>query len=310
MATIERKSAAVNAGVQGHFDTRDLSWATGTEIVGLDLSRQASIPDDAIDLLSRLVSDRGILLFRDQSLDHDQHLEFTRRFGPLADTGGIGRYAPPGYPEIFRLTNQKVDGERSETVRAAIQWHSDQSMMQKPAMGSLLYCAKAPRLGGDTMFANMYRAFETLSQGMQSILVQLRAEHTPFNSRGITVRTIKPHSDAEKGEMIGSIHPVVRRHPVSGRPALYISDMMVDHFDGWSVEESKPMLDFLHLHSTQPAFTYRHDWRPGDLIFWDNRCVTHFTPVDYDVGGMDDPNNERLMYRSTLAGDTPVAWAE
>lgn len=295
--------------VQDRFDTRDLSWRTGTEIIGIDLSREASIPGEVIDELYQLVSERGILLFRGQTLDHDQQLAFTRRFGPLAETGGIGRFSPPGYPDIFRLTNQLVDGERSETVRAAIQWHSDQSMMRTPAMGSLLYCAKAPPVGGNTMFANMYQAFETLSEGLQSILVQLRAEHTPYNTRGITIRTLKPHTESERQKMVGSIHPVVRRHPVTGKPALYVSDMMVDHFGGWTVEESKPTLDFLHLHATQPAFTYRHAWQPGDLIFWDNRCMLHCTPVDYDPEAMDDPANERLMFRSTLAGDAPMPWA-
>ena len=154
---------------------RALSWRTGSEVEGLDLRRSADIPESTIRDLWQLLGERGILLFRNQHLDHDQHLAFTRRFGSLAKTGLLGRHAPPGYPDLFTVTNIKTDGKRSETENAAQQWHSDQSFLPVPARASLLRCVHAPQYGGDTMFANMFQAYEALSEGLRATLEPLRA---------------------------------------------------------------------------------------------------------------------------------------
>nr|WP_083434254.1 TauD/TfdA family dioxygenase [Sphingomonas sp. Y57] len=283
------------------FTTRPLSWQTGTEILGLDLSRSDGIPEAVIARLWALLCERGILLFRDQFIDHRQHLDFTRRFGPLAETGFLSRYAPEGYPDLFTVTNIRKDGVRSETEVAAAQWHADQSFLARPARGSLLRCVEAPAVGGDTMFANMYQAFETLSEGLRRMLEGQRAFHTLFSSRARVLNGRKPPTEEEMARLGGAMHPVVITHPDTGRKALFISDQVVDHFDGWTVEESKPLLDYLYAHASQPAFTYRHAWRPGDIVFWDNRCTQHYTPVDYDLTNVDAPENRRLMFRSTLA---------
>jgi taurine dioxygenase len=287
------------------IETVDLSWRTGTEIRGLDLRRADSIAESTIQALIRLLSERCLLLFRNQMLDHDQHLAFTRRFGPLAKTGMIDRYAPPGYPDIYRVTNMVIDGARSEVWDAARQWHSDQSFMQEPAMGSLLRCEIAPRLGGNTMWANMYLAYERLSEGLKQALGCLHARHSVSNSRlQKSDRARKPY-DAGAAVLSGAVQPVVRTHPVTGWKCLYISEMFVESFEGWTVEESAPLLNYLNAFATQPAFTYRHAWKPGDLVFWDNRCALHNAPEDYDVTQLDAPENHRLMYRTTLAGTTP-----
>lgn len=281
-----------------------LSWRTGSEIRGLDLSRPDEIGDATIDALMRLVSERCFLLFRGQPLTHDQHLAFTRRFGPLAKTGMIDRYAPAGYPDIFTVTNMVVDGERSETWETARQWHSDQSMMKEPAMGSLLRCEVAPRVGGDTMFANMYLAYEQLSDGLKQALAPLTARHsvTCRNNRAQhKVRLAAP----PKHVLEGAMHPVVRTHPVTGWKCLYVCEQLVESFEGWTVDESAPLLRYLNDFATQPAFTYRHGWRAGDLVFWDNRCTLHCAPQDYDVTRLDAPENHRKMHRTTLAGSVP-----
>jgi taurine dioxygenase len=295
------RAVALDNGVEAV----DLSWRTGTEIRGLDLSRPDSIAESTIRDLTRLVSERCFLLFRNQPLDHDQHLAFTRRFGPLAKTGMIDRYAPPGYPDIYRVTNMMIDGVRSEVWDAARQWHSDQSFMQEPAMGSLLRCEIAPRLGGNTMWANMYLAYERLSDGLKQSLALLRAGHSVSNSRLQKSDRVKKPYDAGAAVLAGTVHPVVRTHPITGRKCLYISEMFVEGFEGWTVEESAPLLNYLNTFATQPAFTYRHAWQPGDLIFWDNRCALHNAPEDYDVTQLDAPENHRLMYRTTLAGTKP-----
>jgi taurine dioxygenase len=177
--------------------------------------------------------------------------------------------------------------------------------MQEPAMGSLLRCEIAPRVGGNTMWTNMYLAYERLSDGLKKALALLQARHSVSNSRLQKSDRAKKPYDAGAAVLAGAVHPVVRTHPVTGRKCLYISEMFVESFDGWTVEESAPLLNYLNAFATQPAFTYRHAWNPGDLVFWDNRCALHNAPEDYDVTQLDAPENHRLMYRTTLAGTKP-----
>ena len=286
------------------YDAKPLSWRTGSEISGLDLRRSDEIAQATIESLWQLLGERGILLFRGQQIDHGQHLAFTRRFGPLAKTGLLGRYAPEGYPDIFTVTNIKTDGTRSETENAAQQWHSDQSFLPIPARASLLRCVFAPQNGGDTMFANMYQAYEALSDGLKTTLESLRALHTVFSTRATVLNGRKPFSTVSEDElqrMKGTVHPVIRPHQDTGRKTLYVSEQMVDHFEGWTIEESAPLLDYLFALSVRPAHTYRHRWQPGDLVFWDNRCTMHYAPIDYDFAALDALENRRLMFRSTLA---------
>jgi taurine dioxygenase len=286
------------------FEARPLSWRTGSEVLGLDLRRSDAMAEPTIRALWQLLGERGILLFRNQELDHDQHLDFTRRFGQLAQTGLLGKHAPPGYPDIFMVTNIKRDGVRSETENAAQQWHSDQSFLPVPARASLLRCVHAPQFGGDTMFANMYQVYEALSDGLKATLESLRACHTLFSSRTLATAGRKPFSAVRQEELERfkeTFHPVVRVHQDTGRKTVYVSEQMVDHFEGWSVADSAPLLDYLFALSARPAHTYRHRWQPGDVIMWDNRCTMHYAPLDYDFASLDAPENRRLMYRSTLA---------
>ena len=154
METLANRPAPVATAAGLGFNARPLSWQTGSEISGLDLRNSAAIPQATIDALWRLLGERGILLFRNQMIDHDQHLDFTRRFGPLAKTGLLGNNAPPGYPDIFMVTNIRKDGKRSETENAAQQWHSDQSFLPVPARASLLRCL-AMSLRSDCRIASL-----------------------------------------------------------------------------------------------------------------------------------------------------------
>ena len=304
MDTIAPPVPAVADAPATGYQARPLSWRTGSEILGLDLRHSAGIPEPAIRALWQLLGERGILLFRNQTLDHDQHLDFTRRFGPLAQTGLLGKHAPPGYPDLFMVTNIKRDGVRSETENAAQQWHSDQSFLPVPARASLLRCVHAPQFGGDTLFANMYQVYDALSDGLKATLESLRACHTLFSSRTLATAGRKPFSAVEREELErfkATFHPVIRVHQDSGRKTLYVSEQMVDHFEGWSVADSTPLLDYLFALSARPAHTYRHRWQPGDVIMWDNRCTMHYAPLDYDFAALDAPENRRLMFRSTLA---------
>jgi len=286
------------------FEARPISWRLGSEILGLDLKRSDEISDDSFRAMWKLLGERGILLFRKQGLNHDQHLAFTRRFGPLAVTGLTSRYAPEGYPDIFTVTNIKKNGERSETENAAQQWHSDQTFLQVPARASMLRCELTPQFGGDTMFADLTHVYDDLSDGLKATLEPLRAFHSLFCTRSKVMKGRKTLSDDElkrvEGEQ-GAMQPVVLRHPDTGRKALYINEQCVDHFEGWSIEDSRPILEYLYKLAEHPKYTYRHRWQPGDIVFWDNRCTQHYAPLDYDFAALDQPQNRRLMFRSTLA---------
>lgn len=304
METLANRPAPVATAAGPGFNARPLSWQTGSEISGLDLRNSAAIPQATIDALWRLLGERGILLFRNQMIDHDQHLDFTRRFGPLAKTGLLGNNAPPGYPDIFMVTNIRKDGKRSETENAAQQWHSDQSFLPVPARASLLRCVHAPQFGGDTMFANMGQVYDALSDGLKAALERLRAFHSLFSSRTLATAGRKPFTTVEEEELQrlnGTWHPVVRVHEDTGRKTLFVSEQMVDHFEGWTVAESAPLLDYLFHLSSRPAYNYRHRWQPGDIVMWDNRATMHYAPLDYDFAALDAPENRRLMFRTTLA---------
>lgn len=286
------------------FSSKPLGFRLGEEVIGLDLKRCDDISDDTIKALWNTLCHRGILLFRKQHLNHDQHLAFTRRFGPLAKTGLTSRYAPEGYPDIFTVTNIRKNGERSETENAAQQWHTDQTFLEVPARASMLRCEIPPQNGGDTMFCSTYHIYDDLSEGLKKTLAPLRAFHTLFSLRSKVMAGRKPLSDEEMSRVYGeqgAMQPVVLTHPETGRKVLYINEQCVDHFDGWTVEESAPLLDYLYAQIRHPMYQYRHRWSAGDVVFWDNRCTQHYAPLDYDFANRDAPQNHRLMFRSTLA---------
>ena len=295
------RKAAPAASVDKQFESCPINWRFGTEISGVDLKHSERLSDASIRDMWRLLCDRGILLFRHQGLNHDQHLAFTRRFGPLALTGLTSRYAPPGYPDIFTVTNIKTNGARSETENAAQQWHSDQTFLKVPARASMLRCELAPQHGGDTMFANMYAVYEDLSDGLKATLEPLQAFHSLFGTRSKVMAGRKPLSEEELARVEGAMQPVILKHPDTGRKSLYINEQCVDHFEGWTIDESKPLLEYLYHLTTHPTYTYRHRWQPGDIVMWDNRCTQHYAPLDYDFAQRDAPHNRRLMFRSTLA---------
>ena len=257
MNTTQENTTSSAAAGAPQFQSRPIAWRIGSEITGIDLKRSDDISDESIRDMWQLLGQRGILLFRKQGLNHDQHLAFTRRFGALAVTGLTSRYAPPGYPDIFTVTN--------------------------------------------TMFANMYAVYEDLSEGLKATLEPLKAFHSLFSTRSKVMKGRKPLGDEELTRVEGAVQPVVLVHPDTGRKSLYINEQCVDHFEGWTIEESKPLLEYLYNLTSHPAYTYRHRWQQGDILFWDNRCTQHYAPLDYNFAELDAPENRRLMFRSTLA---------
>jgi taurine dioxygenase len=251
--------------------------------------------------LHRALGEHGILLFRDTNLAPEQHIAFSRQFGPL-ESHVVGEFNLANHPEIFVVSNVKEEGKLKGAVYAGQYWHSDLSYMTKPSMGSLLLCREMPAIGGDTMWANMYLAYESLSDVMQRFLSGLRAIHDYSHAYDTYFAHLKerpPLTPEQRAKTPPVEHPMVRTHSVTKRKALYVNPGFTTGIVGMPREESQPILDFLFRHSTRAEFIYRHQWRVNDMIFWDNRCTMHYALADYDF------SVRRHMHRTTVAGDAP-----
>jgi taurine dioxygenase len=278
---------------------RPLSRACGAEVSGLDLTRP--LEPEVLQSLHRALGEHGILLFRDTTLAPEQHIAFSRQFGPL-ESHVVGEFNLANHPEIFVVSNVKEEGRLKGAVYAGQYWHSDLSYMEKPSMGSLLLCREMPEIGGDTMWANLYLAYESLSDVMQRFLSGQRAIHDYSHAYDTYFAHLKerPPLTAEQRAKTPPVeHPMIRTHPVTKREALYVNPGFTTGIVGMPREESQPILDFLFRHSTRPEFLYRHKWRVNDMIFWDNRCTMHYALADYDF------SVRRHMHRTTVAGDAP-----
>jgi len=276
-----------------------LSKACGAEVSEIDLARP--LAPDAIDSLHRALGENGILLFRDAKLAPEQHIAFSRQFGPL-ESHVVGDFNLPRHPEIFVVSNVKEEGKLKGAVYAGQYWHSDLSYMKKPSMGSLLLCREMPEIGGDTMWANMYLAYESLSDVMQNFLGGLRAIHDYSHAYDTYFAHLKerpPLTPEQRAKTPPVEHPMIRTHPVTKRKALYVNPGFTTGIAGMPRDESQPILDFLFRHATRAEFIYRHKWRVNDMIFWDNRCTMHYALADYDF------SVRRHMHRTTVAGDAP-----
>jgi taurine dioxygenase len=272
------------------FAVEPIAGALGAEISGVDLARP--LTDEAILAVRRAWLDHLVLFFRDQDLSPAQFLEFGRRFGEVIEYPFVKGL--PDYPEIIPVL--KLEHER---VNFGGVWHSDTAYLDVPPMASMLLAREIPPYGGDTLFANMYQAYETLSDGLKAMLDGLVAINSSAKADASRTREDRMKDSARevKKDYVAA-HPVVRRHPETGRRALYVNVAHTVRFDGMTEEESAPLLDYLFRHQTRPEFTCRFRWRPGSLAFWDNRCAQHNAINDY-------AGHRRLLHRITLAGDTP-----
>jgi taurine dioxygenase len=273
------------------FEVRPIAGNIGAEILGIDLS--GDVDDGDIAAIRRAWLDHCVIFFRDQKLPPGQFLSFAKRFGEVIEYPFIKGLEE--FPEIIPV----VKLEHEKTNFGGI-WHTDTAYLEKPPMATMLIARETPPHGGDTMFANMYLAYETLSDGMKKLLdgligINSSAKADVTKTREDRVRDSK-RTDA-KTEYVGE-HPIVRTHPETGRKALYANFAHTQRIKGMTEEESAPILNFLFQHQIKPEFTCRFGWRPGSIAFWDNRCALH-NPVN-DYHGF-----RRVMHRVTLAGDQP-----
>jgi len=272
---------------------RPLSYALGAEVVGLDLTQK--LDDPVIEAIKDAWDENHILLFRGQKLTPAAHIAFSRRFGALDQHDATPFYRLKDYPELLEITTRKVDGKPSESRNVGRNWHSDYSYSDTPAAASMLFCTEKPPVGGDTMFCNMVRAYETLSDKMKRIVDELEAVYDFGLVAGVNERD--PAKTAEMRRINPPIaHPAVRVHPRSGKKALYVSER-TSHFHGMTAAESRPLIQFLCAHATSPENVYRHRWRVNDLVLWDNRTTMHMALADFDQTA------PRHMLRTTLLGE-------
>jgi taurine dioxygenase len=271
------------------LELRKLSHALGAEVVGFRI--RGDLPETTVRELRDAFLRYHVLVFRDQEISHETHIAFSRYFGELDPHDSVPDYRLPDHPEILEVTNE---GKEPAKVFGR-QWHSDHSMTIKPVSASLLRAHQLPDVGGDTMFANMHLAYDTLSDGMKEMLQRLSAVHTVAAARHL--QGVDPEVRAMKERINPPVaHPVIRPHSETGRPALYVNEMLTSHFVGMTYEESRPLLEYLFRHSTRPEFVYRHVWRKHDLVMWDNRSTMHIALADYDHSQV------RRLYRTTLVG--------
>lgn len=274
----------------GDLVVQPVAGALGAEISGVDLSRP--LAEDTVAALRRAWLEHLVLFFRDQALSPAEFLAFGRRFGePIEYPFVKGLDDHPQIIPVLKLAH--------EHVNFGGVWHSDTAYLDVPPMASMLVAREIPPVGGDTLFANMYLAYETLSPGMRRILDGLSAVNSSSKADASRTREdrMKDSARETKREYVAA-HPVVRRHPETGRRALYVNVAHTVRFDGMTEEESAPLLDFLFRHQIRPEFTCRFRWRAGSIAFWDNRCAQHNAINDYH-------GHRRLLHRLTLAGDTP-----
>jgi taurine dioxygenase len=260
---------------------RPLTTAIGAEIFGVDLSR---LDDETFDFIRRTYNERGVIFFRDQELDAEQFLALGRRFGPLTQSK-IARLLE-GTPDLDLIRK-----EEDATRNYGNQWHTDQAYREVPVMGTMLLARQVPAAGGDTMFISMAAAFDALSDGLKQTLRGLRAIHSTVNSQRQAERRV----ELGLGPPDEAIHPVVGRHPVTDREVLYVNPHYALRFEGWTVDESRPLLQYLYAHAQRPEFQCRFRWEVGSLAFWDNRQCLHYAVNDY-------PGGERMHHRLMVEG--------
>jgi len=269
------------------IEIRPITPNVGAEIYGADLSIQSDLDD-----IKQAFIDHSVIAIRGLDLSPEQHIVFAESWGEI----NVNRFFKPvdGHPRIATVLK-----EPDQTAAIGESWHTDHSYDQAPAMCSMLYAIETPDVGGDTAFASQHAAYMALSDGMKSTLEGLKAWHSSRHAFGAHLAGEEAHSDGRLGNEAAAtqdaLHPVVVTHPLSKKKCLYVNGDFTTRFDGWTKEESQPLLDQLYAHCSRADFTCRLRWEPGTLGIWDNRAVQHMAINDY-------PGKRRLMHRITIEG--------
>jgi len=270
----------------------------GAEVIGLDLS--APLADEDFQRIHRAHLDHHVLVFRDQRITPQQQIDFSSRFGPL-QIHVLHQFLLQNHPEILIVSNVIENGQPIGLGDAGVYWHSDLSYKERPSLGSMLHAQELPSEGGDTLFANMHLAWDTLPAALREAVEGLRAEHS-YLVKYDELREKNPWrpklSEAQVAEVKPVVQPVVRTHPETGRKALFVSEHFTTRIVGLPEDESRDLLAQLFAHSVRPEHIYRHRWQAHDMVFWDNRSLMHLaTPFPAEM--------RRRLNRTTIEGDVP-----
>jgi taurine dioxygenase len=276
------------------MDIKRLTDHAGAEAVGIDLTRPVSAETRAA--LNQAFITHSVLVVRNQSLNPDQMLAAVELFGSIFHQHNT-RFALPACPQIHYISNQDSfpDGTRYIPGEG---WHTDHSNDSRPPKATVLHAVTLPDRGGDTQFANMAAAYAALPAATKDRIDGLMAIHVYQNSH--STRKLMGLSEANKERVPNAVlHPIVRTHPENGRKSIYVNPIRIEGILGLDHKEALPLLDELLEHAVQEKFQYLHEWRPGDLVMWDNRCLLHKANGDYDM------QQTRYLYRVMLQGDVP-----
>lgn len=274
--------------------------ALGAEVKGIDLRR---VEDADFAAILAAWHTHSVLLFRGQRLTPDELIAFSRRFGALdhAPIQENGRRFVEGRPELYIVSNVLgPDGQPIGSLgNGEAVWHTDMSYLPQPPKASMLYALEIPPAGGDTHFASMYAAYENLPPALKTRIQGLKVKHDgTYNSGGFVRAGVTPTDDPRQAP--GHLHPLVCRHPETGRSMLYLGRRRMAYIDGLDLEESEALLDELWSYATQPAICWTNQWRVGDLVLWDNRCTMHRRDP-FDAAA------RRIMHRTQVKGEAPPA---
>ncbi|MBW9334656.1 TauD/TfdA family dioxygenase [Herbaspirillum sp. RU 5E] len=293
LATLERTQQT-----QQHFEIRPFDAPLGAEIVGLDLNLPVSAQELA--RIRGALVEHGVVVFREQRITPQQHIDFSRRFGPL-QVHVLNRFHLAGHPEILIVSNVVENGKPIGLVDAGADWHSDLSYMPKPSLGALLHSQELPAERGDTLYANTAAAWDSLPAALKTQLEGKRAVHS-YVYRYERLRKLSPWRQPLTRQQIDEVppveHPVVITHPESGRKILFVSEGFTSHIIGIPRDESDALLKELHAHITRPENVYTHNWQAHDMVFWDNRSTQHYAAIT-------PQHLRRTLYRTTVEGDVP-----
>ncbi|AVG43326.1 TauD/TfdA family dioxygenase [Achromobacter insolitus] len=275
-----------------------LSPLIGAAVHGVDLE---TLDDTAFEDVNQLFLRHQLLVFKNQRLSPEGQLRFSRRLGEL-DIHVLAQYNHPEYPEIFVLSNEVKNGVPAGIADGGSYWHSDFAFRECPAKATILNAQLIPPEGGNTLFVNMYRAYEELDGGIQAQLAGLRAVHRYRRKNTRAEEGTQVKMDASQLAGTPDVeHPIVRTHPETGRKALYVHPGMTAEVSGWGEEDSQELLERLFAHCTQQKYQYALQWEPGDVVMWDNRCVMHKATTRELPASM-----RRTIYRTTVMGERPI----
>lgn len=276
--------------------------ALGAQVSGIDLG--TDLDEATFAAVREALNDYSVLVFpQHEHLEPESHVRFSRRFGELKHHV-LAENLLPGMPEIYVLTNVTSQNLVAPRPYAGAYWHTDLSYEECPAFGSVMHARQVPEVGGDTLFCSMGAAYEALSERMRSMLDGLTATHSFEHAYEKFVKVRPGHAPIAREAFDARppvVHPVVHRHPESGRQCLYVNPGFTMYINELTRPESDALLAFLYEHATRPEFIYRHHWQPGDVVMWDNRATMHEAVRDYG------PEDARYMHRATIAGEAPMA---